>query len=163
MGLSALGAREPVPGYRQKMALCSHLGYHICKCVHSYSDDFAALLDAILKHELNSNHKAVDCPRTNKNGVAHRDPVIIISPYPSLDPANGYLHRARILPCMDTWTNCVFTLMPSEHRTLGHRARAGTKYGRCLKFMFITCFLPAVQKVFIISHKQQEDRRLNCR
>lgn len=53
-GLSTLGAREPVPGYRHKMALCSLLGYQICKCVHSYSGDFAALLDAILKHELNS-------------------------------------------------------------------------------------------------------------
>ena len=141
MGLSTLGAQEPVPGYRQKMALCSHLGYQICKCVdrvfsltwpaymqiywnkrkslhkkrvqlpedwfgtptwppfhcfgtpiwppwrhvktlYSYSGDFAALLDATLKHELNSKYKAVDCPRTNKNGVAHRDPVIIIVPYP---------------------------------------------------------------------------------
>lgn len=82
MGLSTLGAREPVPGYRQKMALCSHLGYQICKCVDSYSGDFAALLDATLKHELNSKYKAVDCPSTNKNGVAHRDPVIIIVPYP---------------------------------------------------------------------------------
>ena len=35
-GLSTLGPREPVTGYRHKMMLCSHLEYQICNCVHSY-------------------------------------------------------------------------------------------------------------------------------
>ena len=32
-----LGARELVPGYRQKMVLCSLFEYPICDCVHGYS------------------------------------------------------------------------------------------------------------------------------
>ena len=35
--LSTLGTREPVPGYRHKMALCSQFEYPIWDCVHSYS------------------------------------------------------------------------------------------------------------------------------
>ena len=35
--LSTLGTREPVPGYRHKMVLCSQFEYPIWDCVHSYS------------------------------------------------------------------------------------------------------------------------------
>ena len=35
-GLSTLGTREPVPGCRHKMLLCSHFKYLVCDCVHNY-------------------------------------------------------------------------------------------------------------------------------
>ena len=35
-GLSTLGTRKPVPGYRHKMVLCSRFEYPICDCVHNY-------------------------------------------------------------------------------------------------------------------------------
>ena len=56
--LSTLGAREMVPGYRQKIVSCSHLE------LHGYS--ISPLFDAILKLELSSQYKAVDYPRTSK-------------------------------------------------------------------------------------------------
>ena len=34
--MSTLGTRQPVPEFRQKMVLCSHLEYPICVCVYSY-------------------------------------------------------------------------------------------------------------------------------
>ena len=35
--LLTLAARKPVPGYRHKMVLCSHLEYAKCGSEHSYS------------------------------------------------------------------------------------------------------------------------------
>ena len=62
VGLFTLGAWEPLPGYRHKTVLCSHFEYPIlCDCVHSY-----ALSDSILKHELSSENKAVECPELTK-------------------------------------------------------------------------------------------------
>ena len=50
--LSTLGAREMVPGYRQKIVSRSHLE------LHGYS--ISPLFDAILKLELSREYKAVD-------------------------------------------------------------------------------------------------------
>ena len=48
-----------MPGYWHKMVLCSHIEYPICDCVHSYS--ISPRQTSILKHELGSENKAVDC------------------------------------------------------------------------------------------------------
>ena len=47
---------------RQKMVLCSHLELHL------------TLSDTILKLELSSENKAVDCPRTLEKRCAYKDP-----------------------------------------------------------------------------------------
>ena len=53
---------------------CLGTGTKWC-CVHTLSTWYKTLSDATLKHELGSENKAVDCPRTNKNGVHTGDPV----------------------------------------------------------------------------------------
>ena len=64
LGLSRLCAQEPVPGYQHKMVLCSHFEYPICDCIYSYS--ISPCQTSILKHELGSENKAVDCLELTK-------------------------------------------------------------------------------------------------
>ena len=45
---------------------CLGTGTKWC-CVHTLSTWYKTMPDAILKHELSSENKAVDCPITNKN------------------------------------------------------------------------------------------------
>ena len=55
-----LGARESVPGTGTKWLFCWHLEYPIC--AHSQF----TLSDAIWKHDLSNEYKAMDCSYTNK-------------------------------------------------------------------------------------------------
>ena len=104
VGLFTLGAWEPLPGYRHKTVLCSHFEYPIlCDCVHSY-----ALSDSILKHELSSENKAVDCPELTK---------IVCT------EGSGTHFCAQILSWVPEKKG-VLTLVPSEYRTWADRARA---------------------------------------
>ena len=69
--------------------------------------------DAILKHELNSDDKAVDCPGTNQNGVHTGTPVPdfctrVLTPCPN--------------SCLGACKKGVFTLVPSEY---SNRAPSG--------------------------------------
>ena len=112
--LTAVGfARSKCPsfGHRHKMVLCSQFEYPICNCVHNYST-FASS-DVILKHELNSDNKAMDCPGTNQNGVHTGTPVPdfctrVLTPCPN--------------SCLGACKRGVFTLVPSEY---SNRAPSG--------------------------------------
>ena len=75
----------------------------ICDCVHSY-----ALSDSILKHELSSENKAVDCPELTK---------IVCT------EGSGTHFCAQILSWVPEKKG-VLTLVPSEYRTWADRARA---------------------------------------
>ena len=110
-GLSPLGSLQPVPGQRHKMVLCSQFEYPICNCVHNYST--FAMSDVILKRELNSDNKAMDCPGTNQNGVhtGTRVPDFctrVLTPCPN--------------SCLGACKRGVFTLVPSEY---SNRAPSG--------------------------------------
>ena len=112
-GLSPLGSLQPVPGQRRKMVLCSQLEYPICNCVLNYST--FAMSDVILKHELNSDNKAMDCPGTNQNGVHTGTPVPdfctrVLTPCPN--------------SCLGAWKRGVFTLVASEYSNRGPSGNA---------------------------------------
>ena len=110
---------------RQKMVLCSHLEYLICnyRCrwlLH------LTLSDTILKLELSSENKAVDCPKLTKNGVftrTHRPCTRTLALCPNA--------------CLGTWSLDVFTLVSSKYRT---RAPCpGTRCEPCLRFLMCSC------------------------
>ena len=100
--LSTLGAREPVPGYRYQMVLCSHFEYQICDCVHSYSI-LPCQTPFNLKRELSSENKAVVWPATYKNCVHTRTCTQAPAPCPNSS--------------FCTSKKGVFSLVPSEYRT----------------------------------------------
>ena len=54
-----------VLGYRHKMVLCSHFGYLIYDCVHSYSI-LPCQMPLWNNYELSSKNKAVDCTELTK-------------------------------------------------------------------------------------------------
>ena len=76
--LSTLGAREPVPGYRHKMVLCSHFEYPICVCVPFSNMSLAPSTKQWIARNL-------------QKLCAHRDPV------QGLDLGLGKRAGARIL------------------------------------------------------------------
>ena len=81
-GLSTLGARDPVPGYRHKMALCSHLQYPICNCVlNNYSSSLNGLLTRSHEGERNncfSKIQLVAQKYLDKTTLAKRDSAAIV-------------------------------------------------------------------------------------
>ena len=102
MGLSALDSREPVPGYRHKMVLCSHFEYQICDCVITLSKSYVTVyivtsfrLDAILKHELSTKNKAVDCPDLTKIVCTQGPSAHFCARGQGRDLVLGHPHRAQ--------------------------------------------------------------------
>ena len=61
--LSTLGARESVPGYWYKIVFNSHLEEPIGLCSVCTWLLHVALSDAILKHELSSEHQSSGMPQ----------------------------------------------------------------------------------------------------
>ena len=109
----------------------------ICDSVHSY-----ALSDSILKHELSSENKAVDCPELTK--IVCRG-----------GPGAHFCARKRLRPCtrapspcpnssVGTWKKDVFILVPSDYRTWADSAWATSMNAACEFYFWQQCFFQIV-------------------
>lgn len=111
---------------RQKMVLCSHLEYLICnyRCTWLLH---LTLSDTILKLELSSENKAVDCPRTHDGSLCLQGPIDLVL---------GRWHYARMLAwVLEVW-------MCSHSVSSKYRTRApcpGTRCEPCLRFLMCSC------------------------
>ena len=118
----------------------------ICDCVHSY-----ALSDSILKHELSSENKAVDCPELTK--IVCKE-----------GPGAHFYARKRLRPCtrapapcpnssVGTWKKDVFILVPSHYRTWADSAWATSVNAACefyfwQQFFFQIVWVASVHQAF---------------
>ena len=119
----------------------------ICDCVHSY-----ALSDSILKHELSSENKAVECPELTK--IVCKE-----------GPGAHFYARKRLRPCtrapapcpnssVGTWKKDVFILVPSHYRTWAESAWATSVNAACefyfwQQFFFQIVWVASVHQAFL--------------
>ena len=110
--LSTLSARDPVPGYRHKIMLCSHLENPICIYVHSY-------LISPCQTPLGNISLAAS---TKQRQTAHELTKTVCTQGPGAHHLNF---------SVGTWKKGVFTLASREYRT--RASFPGIKCERCLR------------------------------
>ena len=85
-----------VLGYRHKRVLCSHFGYLIYDCVHSYSI-LPCQMPLWNNYELSSKNKAVDCTKLTKIVCTQGPSAHFCALVQGLDLILRHRHRAWIL------------------------------------------------------------------